>query len=140
VNTQEALLHFLERREQFLRALARFEEAVGADRDSPFILDAAIQQFEFTFQMAWRVMRSAAILDGAEPGNPRQAMEHAFKMGLIADNGAWTSIKDDRNFSSHTYKEDKAEELYARLPGPLATFKAFASALSAWAPPSLSEI
>jgi nucleotidyltransferase substrate binding protein (TIGR01987 family) len=135
MNEAEAAAQLSDKRDQFLRALARFEEAVAIERDNPLAVDSAIQRFEFTFEMAWRTMRAAAILDGAAPGSPRQAMEYAFKMGLIVDTGAWTALKDDRNFSSHTYKEDKAEELYARLPAHLATFKAFAAAISTWRAP-----
>jgi nucleotidyltransferase substrate binding protein (TIGR01987 family) len=77
---------FEEARAKFLAALARFEEAVlQEDRSNPLLLDGTIQRFEFTVEMAWRLMKHAAAANGVDTFGPRPALEAAHAMGLIDD-------------------------------------------------------
>ncbi len=120
---------------KFTAALARFEEVLLEPRENSYLVDAAIQRFEFTIEMAWKVSAVFAQAQGLPAASPRQAMESAFKLGLVEDSGVWTAMLKDRNLSSHTYKQDLAEELYARLPDHLVHFKALAEKLA----PGLAE-
>jgi nucleotidyltransferase substrate binding protein (TIGR01987 family) len=62
-----------------------------------------------------------------ETVSPREAMEAALKLGLIEDDGSWPAMLKDRNLTSHTYLQEIAEALYARLPDHLARFQALAA-------------
>jgi nucleotidyltransferase substrate binding protein (TIGR01987 family) len=121
---------FEEARDLFFAALRRLEEVVAAGRVNPFMVDAAIQRFEFTFETAWRALKYAAADQGVDTASPRRAFEAAYTLGLIEDDGGWTGMLGDRNETSHTYKEALAEALYARLPEHLARFQALAVKLS----------
>jgi len=51
------------RRALLERALARLQEALAKPEDS-IVRDAAIQRFEFTFEMAWRAIQAFAQAEG----------------------------------------------------------------------------
>ncbi len=96
-------------------ALARLDDALAQPLDE-YVRDAAIQRFEFCFELAWKCVQALARLEGLDVASPRAAFRTALKMGLIQDDPAWLSMIDDRNLSSHTYDLDLAESLYDRLP------------------------
>jgi hypothetical protein len=48
---------------------------------------------------------------------------------LVLENFEKTIMVDDRNLSSHTYKEELAEEVYSKLSGYLILFKDLLSKL-----------
>jgi len=117
---------------RFTAALAQFDEIVATPREKAYIVDAAIQRFEFTVEAAWKAMAGAAEAEGLPAAGPRMALESALKLGLVEDDGAWAAIMKDRNLSTHTYNRDLAEELYGRLPTHLAHFQKLAENLSAF--------
>ena len=47
---------------------------------------------------------------------PRDCFREAFSYGLLSDEEAWVQMLQDRNLSVHTYNEELANQLYARLP------------------------
>lgn len=96
-------------------ALTRLQEALAQPK-TEWTRDASIQRFEFTFELAWKTLMRFARREGAESVAPRQTLRAAFKLGWIEDEAIWFDMLDDRNLTSHTYNEDFAEELYARLP------------------------
>jgi len=95
-------------------ALARLGNALSQPK-TEWTRDAAIQRFEFSFELAWRAMARCARDEGIDVASPRQAVRAAFKLGWIEDDASWLSMLDDRNRTSHTYKEKTAEEIYGRL-------------------------
>lgn len=95
-------------------ALARLGTALAQPK-TEWTRDAAIQRFEFTFELAWRAVARFAKDEGIESGSPRQAIRAAFKLGWIDDDALWLSMLNDRNRTSHTYNEKTAEQIYANL-------------------------
>lgn len=108
--------------EERRRVLASFEAAVGrlqaalAQPKTEWTRDAAIQRFEFTFELAWKIVTRFARAEGIECPSPRQALKAAFRLGWVEDDHLWLSMLDDRNRTSHTYHEPTAEEIFGRLP------------------------
>ena len=102
----------------FESALARLQDALAQPK-TEWTRDAAIQRFEFTIELAWRTTARFARREGVECASPRQAVQAALRLGWIEDDAIWLDMIDDRNRTSHTYNEETAEELYARLPGYL---------------------
>jgi|SRR3989344_2287079 len=101
---------------QLTSALARLEEVLAQPKNS-FMRDSAIQRFEFTADLAWKVLQS--VLEekfGIRANAPKTAARLAHENGLIADLPSWLSMIDDRNLTSHSYDEDIAEKIYAQLP------------------------
>lgn len=101
---------------QLTSALARFDEVLAQPKNS-FMRDSAIQRFEFTADLAWKVLQS--VLEerfGLKANAPKTAARLAHENGLIADLPSWLAMIDDRNLTSHSYDEEIAEKIYEQLP------------------------
>ncbi|MHB8762724.1 MAG: HI0074 family nucleotidyltransferase substrate-binding subunit [Deferrisomatales bacterium] len=111
---EELALHL----EVLERALKSLEEVLAVTY-SVIVRDATIQRFEYTFELAWKLLRKVAKIEGIEVGSPRQAIRAAFDTQLLKDVDAWFELLEDRNRTSHTYNEVTADEVFesaARLP------------------------
>lgn len=109
------------RLETLERALATLEEAL-AQPFSVIVRDAAIQRFEYTFELAWKLFRKVARIEGLEVNSPRQAIRAAYDAGLLEDIDLWFELLEDRNRTSHTYNESTATQVFesaGRLPTAL---------------------
>ncbi|MCL2600301.1 MAG: nucleotidyltransferase substrate binding protein [Treponema sp.] len=77
-----------------------------------------IQGFEFTFELAWNVMKDYL----AEQGitgiiGSKGAVRQAFANGLIGDGQIWMDMIVDRNIAAHSYDDEAAEKLAAAITG-----------------------
>jgi len=95
-------------------ALDRLGAALAQPR-TEWTRDAAIQRFEFTFELAWKAAAKFARREGVAAPSPREAFRAAMSLGWIADEPLWLGMLEDRNRTSHTYSERTAEEIYGRL-------------------------
>ena len=100
-------------------AVARLEEALAQPK-TEWTRDAAIQRFEFSFELAWKAVSAFARSEGLEARSPREALRVAHRLAWIDDDGLWLRMLDDCNRTSHIYNEAVAEEIFARL-GPYAS-------------------
>ena len=117
-------------------ALAQLQAAVDlADTRelSPLEQQGTIQAFEFTHELAWKVMKDYFFHQGASDiTGSRDAVRQAFAAGLVVDGDAWMEMIASRNQSSHTYNRAVALELVARITQSYATlFSAFATRMEA---------
>ena len=119
-----------DRFESFRAALARLEAALDQPK-TEWTRDAAIQRFEFTFELAWKSVAATAQAHGVEARSPREAFKQAFALGWVAEEDVWLRMLDDRNRTTHSYNEAVAEEIFARLPIYRDTLRALVDALSA---------
>ena len=117
-------------RDSFGKALGRLEEALQAPAND-LARDASIQRFEFTFELAWKSVKAAAVPEGLECASPRSCLRLALSQSWISDEAIWLAMLDDRNRASHTYDEKLAEQLYSRLPGYLPALRQLQAALPA---------
>ena len=95
-------------------ALSRLSDALAQPK-TEWTRDAAIQRFEFTFELAWKSVASAARLQGLEVASPQRAWQTAFQLGWIDDDRLWLDMLEDRNRASHSYREATAEKIHSRL-------------------------
>lgn len=108
--TQDAMLFFS-------RALQRFAEALAEDQSNPLAIDGSIQRFECCFELGWKLIKKMLMdVEGIEALSPKKALQSAYQLGWIEDEQAWLKILNDRNLTSHTYREEYAQEIYAQLP------------------------
>ena len=98
----------------FGKAVLRLTDALGQP-ESEFIRDAAIQRFEFCFELAWKSVQAVARLEGQESASPRTALSTAWRNGWIANESAWLDMLEDRNRTAHTYREALAKEVFGNL-------------------------
>jgi len=90
---------FSERQTAVLNAAARLDE-VAALPQTDIVRDAAIQRFEFTFELVWKTLQLYLEHEGFESGSPRAVLKRAFAIRLITDQDeadVWLQMLDDRN-------------------------------------------
>ena len=115
--TEELTFHL----ERVKQALSTLDEVL----EMPYtviVRDASIQRFEYTFEIAWKLFKKVAKVDGIEVTSPRQALRAAYQMKLITDIDIWFEMLEDRNMTSHTYDQYIANKVYEsakRLPQEL---------------------
>ncbi len=101
----------------FGKALRRLEtfcsEPIQNDRDEAGI----IQAFEFTYELSWKALKALLEIEGITANSPRQAFTQAIQTQLIesSDEAGWLQMIHDRNFTSHTYREEFAHEVTQRI-------------------------
>lgn len=101
---------------QFVKALARLNEALAAPQ-SDIVRDSAIQRFEFTIDMAWKLVKTCLEEKyGVVCQAPKECFREAYKQKMLAYDGFWLELIDMRNQTAHTYKEEVAQSVFERLP------------------------
>ncbi|GAA5336937.1 nucleotidyltransferase substrate binding protein [Thermus antranikianii] len=113
---------FRERLHLFRRAVDRLANALAQPKNE-FLRDSAIQRFEFTFELAWKVLKEYLELQGLEARSPKAAIRGAFQVGLLPEDPGWLEMLELRNLTSHTYDEALAERIYGELPNALERFR-----------------
>jgi nucleotidyltransferase substrate binding protein (TIGR01987 family) len=75
-----------------------------------------IKAFEFTFELAWNVMKDYLEYMGIVGiVGSKGAVRQAFQNDLIADGQIWIDMIGDRNLSARSYDEATAEGLTNRI-------------------------
>jgi nucleotidyltransferase substrate binding protein (TIGR01987 family) len=83
---------------------------------------AAVQAFEYTYELSIRMIRRQLAQIAATPAElPKMdfmdLVRTAADAGLVRDVPAFGLYREMRNKTSHTYEEDRAEEVLTVLPG-----------------------
>ncbi|MBT2756851.1 nucleotidyltransferase substrate binding protein [Mesobacillus foraminis] len=95
--------------DNYEKAVHRLQEAVQLPLEQSIVLDGIIQRFEFTYELAWKLMKSFLEYEGiVEVSSPRAVFKEAYSIGLISNSEDWLSMIADRNITSHTYDEKMA--------------------------------
>ena len=106
---------WLERLSIFKNAIARMAEVIELSKQrtlNQFERDSLIKRFEFTYEMAWKLMMSYEKENGAtELVGSRDVVRTAYRMSLIDNGEAWLGMIDDRNKTSHLYDEEMAADV-----------------------------
>lgn len=90
------------------KAFRQLENAVKEyGKEAPDIVkEGIIQRFEFTHELAWKVMKDYLEYEGYQNINgSRSATRTAFKIGLIGDGQTWMDMIESRNRTVHVYDE-----------------------------------
>jgi len=109
--------------EDLEKAILRLEEVLK-EKKNDFIRDSAIKRFEISFDIAWKTIK--AFLEyhhNAICTSPKTCFREAYKQGLIEYDEFWIEIADYRNKTTHIYREEVAEEVYAILPKIVSYFQ-----------------
>lgn len=116
--------------EKALASLARaLVRAQGLPADEE-LRDASIQRFEYSFELAWKMLKRRLEMDvpstdAVDALSYRAMIRVAAERGLLANPQAWFDYRDQRNLTSHTYDAAVAQRVYACV----ADFKRDADAL-----------
>jgi nucleotidyltransferase substrate binding protein (TIGR01987 family) len=99
-----------QRYQNFAKAYEQLAEIVEQEKLNKFEQAGMIQIFEFTFELAWKVLKDKLNYEGFNLQVPREVLKQAFQSGYIKDGAAWIDALDKRNLMSHTYDEYQAAE------------------------------
>lgn len=110
---QQTDIRWIQRYANFHRACSRLVEVTEADRFmddlSELELEGVIQRFEYTFELAWKVLQDLLQFKGYEfMLGPNGTMKMAFEDGLISDHDGWRKMAKSRNTLSHVYDQEEA--------------------------------
>lgn len=120
------------------RTIARLEAGLARFQTDPsdtHIRDGLIQQFEFTYDMAPKMLRRVLQSRSDSPSEIDEMsfstlMRTAFEQGLMGETWVkWLDFRKKRNVTSHTYDEDKAKNVAAAIPAFLEEVRALAQRL-----------
>ena len=110
-------IRWKQRLQNYNKALITLKKAVelGETRElTDLEKQGTIQSFEFTFEMAWNVMKDYLEDQGiSDIVGSKGAIRHAFNKEFIKDGQVWMDMIKDRNLASHVYDEKTAEDLVA---------------------------
>ena len=103
----------------YQRAYAQLASAIELMRSrelSDLEKQGVIQAFEFTWELAWNVLKDYLNWQGeTEITGARDAIRESFKRGLIEEGQTWMAMLQDRNRTSHTYNESTMREILASI-------------------------
>ena len=97
------------------QALGRLSKIVDLKRErqlNEFEEDSVIKRFEFTYEMAWKLMMSYEKSNGVlQLMGSKDVVRNAISMSLIENGEAWMDMSDARNRTSHLYDEGMAKDV-----------------------------
>ena len=103
----------------YSRALMQLQKAVALRQSrelSELEQQGLVQAFEFTHELAWKVMKDYLRSLGMEALiASRDSTRAAFAAELILDGEAWMDMILSRNLSFHTYNLDIATNLVSKI-------------------------
>lgn len=81
-----------------------------------FVIDSAIKRFDYTFEFFWKTLGKKLVEEhGVDVHSPKKILEKAYTNHLIDNEKIWLAMLEDRNLTSHTYKETLANEIFERI-------------------------
>ena len=93
------------------QALGQLQTALKQPKNE-FIRDSVIKRFEFSFELAWKLMKVVLRFLGQNCNSPRTCIRLASQEKLITNTKNWLNYQEKRNLSSHVYYEPVAEAVY----------------------------
>ncbi len=108
-----------QRLSSFQKALDKLQQAATLSNKrklSDIETQGLIKAFEFTYELAWNVMRDFFYYQGtAQITGSRDAIRESFQKGLVDDGDTWMEMIKSRNQTSHTYNEEIAIEIAKKI-------------------------
>lgn len=120
---EEKDIRWVQRFSNYRKALVKFNQAVDIvsdqmdwdDEVDDLLEEGLIQRFEYTHELAWKVMKDYAEYQGlSDIVGSRDAIRQTLQSGLISDDRWMASIRD-RNLTSHNYDDDTAQAIVSNI-------------------------
>lgn len=112
-------IRWKQRFSNYLKAYSDLKESITLAQTRPLVKlekKGVIQDFEVTHELAWNVLKDYLQEQGhTNITGSRDASRLAFKMGLIQNGEAWMEMIKSRNLTSHTYDQEKADEIFDKI-------------------------
>lgn len=112
-------IRWVQRLESYIKAYNKLFEATNVinelkidDPNKNLLKEGLIQRFEFTYELAWNLMKDYCEYFNAVPlQGSRDAIREAFKLQIIDDAHIWLDMHKSRTMSSHTYNENAINDI-----------------------------
>ncbi len=88
-----------------------------------YMQDAAIQRFEFVIELYWKVLKKILAYEKLTSTTPREVISQSFQFKLIDDEVIWLKMLEDRNNTSHVYKQEDAKRIFEHIKTYLPVFE-----------------
>ncbi|MCL2484577.1 MAG: nucleotidyltransferase substrate binding protein [Endomicrobia bacterium] len=107
------------------KAVTRLKEVLielEKDNANKFIKDAAIQRFEYTYELSYKMLRRFLEIDEHDKQEIKEMgfaniIRTASQRGLLLnDLEKWLAYREKRNITSHVYDENKADDVISVIP------------------------
>lgn len=99
------------------KALGQLAQAIETNIDPiDLIKEGIIQRWEFTHELAWKVMKDFLEYEGFQGIiGSKSTTREAFNKGLINDGQVWMDMIESRNQTVHTYHENILQVEYLNI-------------------------
>ena len=91
---------YFNRYRSFCRSLRNLKKSKSADPTAEFVLEGTIQNYNLTFDLAWKVMKDILVeyyaMTGFIAGSPREVLKTSYKAELISDDTWIEMLKGGR--------------------------------------------
>jgi nucleotidyltransferase substrate binding protein (TIGR01987 family) len=120
INDYKYDVRWLQRFNNYRKALKKLGQAVDIVSEKmdwgegvdDLLQEGLIQRFEYTHELAWKVMKDYAEYQGyTDIKGSRDAFRKGLEMGII-DSVKWMESIEDRNQTSHNYDDETANEIF----------------------------
>jgi nucleotidyltransferase substrate binding protein (TIGR01987 family) len=98
----------------FAEALKTLEEA-ASEAKSDLEIDGAIQRFEFTYELFWKLLRAYLQQEGIVVNTPREWFKEAYGLGILESEEIALRMVDDRNLTVHLYDKETSRDVFDRI-------------------------
>lgn len=105
-------IRWKQRFQNFEKAYHRLREGsvmLGREADNFLMQAGLIQMFEFSFELAWKVLKDYMEAEGFTVQSPKSTIRQAFQSGYITHVDDWLQALTDRNLTVHTYDDATAQ-------------------------------
>ena len=112
-------IRWKQRFRNFSRAFSLLREALELQPSQLNQLEkeGIIQRFEYTFELAWKVLKDVMESDGIalDQISPKAVVRQAYSAKYLDNPEVWLNMIGDRNLMSHTYDFAKFEAVINTL-------------------------
>lgn len=119
--TEETRLEprWIERLDVFNHAVSKLKQVLELRKEhelNEFERDSLVKRFEFTYEMAWKLLMSYEKSNGVtDIHGSKDVVRYASALSLIENGEAWMDMIDTRNLTSHIYDEEKVIDLVEEI-------------------------
>ena len=109
-------IRWKQRFNNYEKALLMLKNFIEVDKLNILEEQGLIQCFEYTYELAWNVMKDYFEFQAEEGINgSRDAIKLSFKRNLITNGEGWMDMIKSRIKSSHTYNNEIADEILEKI-------------------------
>jgi nucleotidyltransferase substrate binding protein (TIGR01987 family) len=108
-------IRWQQRFHNYEKAFLLLERALTIATPSEVERGGIIQFYEMAFELAWKLMKDYLEQLGFTVNSPRDAIKQGFQAKLLDEGQLWMDALTDRNLTTHTYDENKAIEVVAKI-------------------------